>query len=114
MHSNDFRDCNGVVSNQQITNYHHKLEDPSIERIVDEMSRASLYIGYDSGYAMIANAMKVPYVYLSGACPPIACCGDTCIYALEVCPHCCKDSCEKMCLSHAPNKNDEIRKAIGL
>lgn len=83
-----------------------------VKALLSLMATAELYVGYDNGLAHIAGAMDIPYVLITGSVPPISVRHASCIYALEVCDHCCKGKCERRCLENAPNRNDEIMAVI--
>jgi ADP-heptose:LPS heptosyltransferase len=111
VHASGYRDCFGDASPVTVP-YDSFVESPTLERVIRILQSAAFYIGYDSGYAQIAAALKIPYVVLLGATPFTIVAHPSCIYHLEICEHCHTESCAKRCLENAPNKNDEIIKAI--
>lgn len=105
--------CFGQPSPEVITDYTHKAFNIPLEELIDRLSECDLYIGYDSGVSQLAGALDVPYVMLSGSVPPINTAHNSCIYTLDLlCDRCCKELCEKSCLSYSENKNDEIIEII--
>jgi len=113
MRNDEFADCFGSRSARQLTGCTFEVQ-PTLRQGVEVLQRASVYIGYDSGYAQVAGALGVPYVLLAGPIPPVNTAHDSCIYALDIpgCRRCCTTSCENGCLQNAPNRNGEIRDAI--
>jgi len=113
MRNDSFQDCVGQSSEKAITNYTEFITNLSIKSGIEILRKADLYIGYDSGYANVAGALKVPYVFLASSVAPINTQHDSCIYTLDgFCKHCNSDSCTENCLRSAPNKNAEILEAI--
>lgn len=103
-----FRNCLGRITPPQIQSYDLKISGGDDATLMSAMSYAALYIGYDSGLAVLASAWGVPSVIFFGAVPPVTTAGDNCIYAAEVCGHCLRDSCDKGCLLSAESENEEI------
>lgn len=111
--SDGYKDCFGQHSPRQLTVFDNELQSPIIGHLIDAMRRAAFYIGYDSGIAQIAGALKIPYVLLAGSVPPINTAHDTCIYAMDIrCKRCADPNCGSNCLSLATNCNEKIIEAI--
>lgn len=110
MRNHGFRDCHGVISQQEITWHDETVFSPDDKLMIDTMARAAVYIGYDSGYSVLAGALNVPHVLLSGSVPPINTAHPSCIYALEIpgCKRCASPECDNGCLPGSENKNKEI------
>jgi len=104
-------DCMGHQSEKTITNYTYNDNGgtPNLVQVIDLLQRAAFYIGYDSGLAQLAGALKVPYVLLSLAIPPINTAHNSCIYALDTCKHDCQEHSKYL---HV-DKNREIVERIG-
>jgi len=109
-----YRDCVGQESPRQIKHFHSELRNPSIPKMIDALRSASLYIGYESGIAQLAGALKVPYIMLAGSVPPINVAHDTCIYALKLphCKRCHADICGENCLRKSEGENEAILETI--
>jgi ADP-heptose:LPS heptosyltransferase len=107
-----FKDCTNKVSAGQIWKYSYILENLPMPQLVDKLSEAALYIGYDSGISAIVGAFKIPYITFYGSIPAINTTHFTCIYAIDECDHCCTDQCNKNCLTLYEDKTDEIMERI--
>ena len=112
LRNNGFRDCTNKISAGQIWNYSYMLENLPMPQLIDRMSEAALYIGYDSGISALAGALKIPYITFYGSIPAINTAHDTCIFAVDECDHCCTDQCNKSCLTLYEDKTDEIMERI--
>ena len=109
---NGFRDCNGNFSERVITNYSYTAFDTSLEDAINRIGEAEFYIGYDSGYSQLAGALKTKYVLISGSVAPINTAHDSCIYTVNICPHCGLENCEKKCLEFSYNFNHLVLERI--
>jgi ADP-heptose:LPS heptosyltransferase len=112
LRNNRFRDCIGRFQIESINTYTNRLDDLSIPQTIDWFSRASFYIGYESGLSTLAGALKVPYITFYGSIFPINTTHDSCIYYIDNCDHCCKDQCSKNCLTFYEDMTDPVMERI--
>jgi ADP-heptose:LPS heptosyltransferase len=112
LNNSSFRDCLGQPSPRTVTACSIEVKNPPMHDLIQLLSTAKVYIGYDSGLAQLAGALKVPTVSLYGSIPAINTMHDYCIYYVDNCQHCCADQCTKNCLSNTENKNGEILERV--
>lgn len=115
-----FRDCNGACPPREVQTYDEIHTDISLQELIDRMTSAAVYIGYDSGLAQLAGATDTPYVLLEGPVAPINTVHPSCIWHLDLkaCRKCAADNCSNMCLRQAKDINSTIiwamRHSIGM
>lgn len=114
LRNDTFRDCNNKVSSRTVHSFDSQFKDKFLEDIIDLFKETSFYIGYESGLSSLAGAIGTKYILIEGSVPATNVAHNSCIYVLKNtnCHYCAAENCERLCLSHSENKNEEILKVI--
>jgi ADP-heptose:LPS heptosyltransferase len=95
-----YKDCTGQIIDEPITIFDKQFINPTLETVIDLLSCAKYYIGYESAYAHIAGALEIEYVLFLGSLPEICIKHPSCKLVVSGCVSPChKELCEKQCLS---------------
>lgn len=110
----NYRDCVGQYMEEAITIFDEQINNPTLETVINWISRARWYIGYESAYAHIAGALHVDYVLFLGSLPEITSRHPSCKLVLNNCiSPCHRELCEKQCLkSLGPEELEKIFKLL--
>lgn len=77
--------------------------------VVDFMATASAFIGYESGLAHVAGALRVPYAFFAGGTSVSANRHPSCVFAVDGCFNVCLlHACSNHCIVRLPNHTDQI------
>lgn len=94
-----YRDCTGQLVENPITVFDEQIINPALSTVIDLLSRAKYYIGYESAYAHIAGALGVKYILFLGSLPEICIKHPSCIHVITSCKvPCHKEVCARSCL----------------
>ena len=114
IHNPNYTDCFGNKVPREIEHYNLSVNDNYIS-IIQFLQEAQYFIGYDSGIAHLAGALKVPSILLAGSVPPIVFAHNSAIKIFDTCgKHCHSEKCnyELPCLWTSPDTDWEIADII--
>lgn len=112
IHNPEYKNCFGNLVPREIQHYNISTRvEYSI--LINIINKAQYFIGYDSGIANLAGALKIPSIIFAGSVPPIVFRHNSCIKIYDTCEkHCHSERCNIGCLSTFLNVNTEIIKII--
>lgn len=110
IHNPNYTDCFGNKVPREIEHYNLSVNDNYVS-IIQILQEAQYFIGYDSGIAHLAGALKIPSILLAGSVPPIVFTHNSAIKVFDTCDkHCHSEKCsyELPCLWNFPDTDQEI------
>ena len=77
--------------------------------VVDFMTTASAFIGYESGLAHVAGALRIPYAFFAGGTSVSANRHPSCVFAVDGCFNVCLlHACSNHCIARLVNHTDQV------